>query len=186
MKNSIDPNRTEKWCPGCARMVTIEYFYKNRSATDGHAHYCKSCSRDQKKIDRENNPEKYVAKNKARTSEQHRRYGRTKYERHSDRIIAYHSRRQAHKARLPATLTAEQWNTIRDAFNGQCAYCDCNGTLQQDHIIPIVSDGGYVMENIIPACRSCNCGKGSKNMRQWIKDEDRYVFIMDTVSSVCG
>ena len=48
---------------------------------------------------------------------------------------------------------------IYDMFNGHCAYCGCEITLQHmqaDHIEPLELGGADEMSNLYPACRSCN------------------------------
>lgn len=48
---------------------------------------------------------------------------------------------------------------IYDKFNGRCAYCGCEITLQQmqaDHIVPLELGGADDIFNLYPACRSCN------------------------------
>lgn len=48
-------------------------------------------------------------------------------------------------------------------FGNACVYCgrdDCSMT--PDHVIPLSRGGTNAIENIEPACRSCNCSKGTK------------------------
>lgn len=72
-------------------------------------------------------------------------------------------RRRARKRELPATLTREQWAAILAAFKHKCAYCGAKGVkLQQDHVTPVSKGGGYTVENIVPACKSCNSKKRDK------------------------
>ncbi len=39
----IDPDRTEKYCPGCKQTLPVEGFGKNRSQSDGLTAYCLPC-----------------------------------------------------------------------------------------------------------------------------------------------
>ena len=80
------------------------------------------------------------------------------------KVIA--QRRRARKAALPATLLAAEWQSIKTAYRNRCAYCGVKETKQkqltQDHVIPVARGGGYVRENIVPACQSCNSSKHTK------------------------
>lgn len=71
--------------------------------------------------------------------------------------------RRSRKASVPNTLTREQWEAIKQAYGGRCAYCgERRERLTQDHVIPISKQGGTVAENIVPACRRCNSIKGNR------------------------
>ena len=69
-------------------------------------------------------------------------------------------RRRARKRSLPATLTRAEWEAIKAAYKGRCAYCGKKPKrLTQDHVIPISKGGGTTKENIVPACHPCNVQK---------------------------
>ena len=56
-------------------------------------------------------------------------------------------------------FTKSERQQIYDMFNGHCAYCGCEITLQQmqaDHIEPLELGGADEISNLYPACRSCN------------------------------
>lgn len=76
-------------------------------------------------------------------------------------------RRKARQKELPSTLTLDQWGTIKKEFNDMCAYCGKKDKLQQEHFIPLSKGGEYTNNNIISACRSCNCSKGNKDFFEW-------------------
>jgi 5-methylcytosine-specific restriction endonuclease McrA len=82
-------------------------------------------------------------------------------------------------------LTDEQWGALRAAWGG-CAYC---GTVdpapQRDCVLPLSRGGRYTVDNIVPACRSCNASKCNTEVTAWMRrkrlDEraflERYVAI---------
>lgn len=80
--------------------------------------------------------------------------------------IDSHERRRALEAELPATLTEEQWNMLLDAYGHKCAYCgehpENGGALHKEHVVPVSRGGGYTLENIVPACGSCNSRKHAR------------------------
>ena len=62
-----------------------------------------------------------------------------------------------------ATLTAAEWAEILACYNHSCAYCGrTDRPLTRDHVIPLSKGGHHIKENIVPACRSCNCKKHNK------------------------
>lgn len=73
---------------------------------------------------------------------------------------ALEQKREARKARLPATLTVAEWRAILEYFGHACAYClRTNIPLQQEHVVPLSDGGPYTAENIVPACGRCNAQK---------------------------
>lgn len=66
-------------------------------------------------------------------------------------------------------LTAEQWEAIRAAWGG-CAYCGATDRpLQRDTMLPISRGGRYTLENVVPACGSCNASKGNDEVTGWLR-----------------
>lgn len=68
---------------------------------------------------------------------------------------------------LPASALVARLAT----WNGRCAYCDCNGSMTWDHIVPLKSSGSHSIENLVPACRSCNSSKNAAELITWYKSK---------------
>lgn len=83
---------------------------------------------------------------------------------------------------------------IFNKFNGHCAYCGTEigfSVFHIDHLQPkgvyhyhktkrdFLKDPGLDSEeNLMPACRSCNCSKNDKNLEEWrfyIKNRTTYL-----------
>ena len=72
-------------------------------------------------------------------------------------------------ARVEHDLSAEQWAALQEAWGG-CAYCGATGTaLQRDCVLPISRGGRYTLDNIAPACRSCNASKCNDEVTGWMR-----------------
>lgn len=56
--------------------------------------------------------------------------------------------------------------SIFHAWDHKCAYCDDHADTL-DHVIPRAAGGVTVVENLVPACRSCNLAKSNANWREW-------------------
>jgi hypothetical protein len=82
-------------------------------------------------------------------------------------------------------LTGEQWAALKEAWQG-CAYCGAtDGSLQRDCVMAISRGGRYTVDNVVPACASCNTSKCNDEVTGWMRrkrlDEraflERYVAI---------
>jgi 5-methylcytosine-specific restriction endonuclease McrA len=65
---------------------------------------------------------------------------------------------------------------IFEAFGNECAYCgisysDNKENLTLDHVKSTFSGGETTTFNLIPACRTCNQNKGSKEWKSWYRKE---------------
>src|SRR5688572_22089322 len=66
-------------------------------------------------------------------------------------------------------LTPVQWATIREAWGG-CAYCGATeSALQRDCVLALSRGGRYTIDNIVPACRSCNASKSNDEVTRWLR-----------------
>lgn len=81
----------------------------------------------------------------------------------------YARRRQRRLARVDNDLTTDQWHEILDAW-GECAYCRATGpALQRDCVQPVSRGGRYTVENVVPACASCNASKHNSEVTGWMR-----------------
>lgn len=84
--------------------------------------------------------------------------------------LALSRRRRKNRERdLPATLTTAEWENALAHFENRCAYCgEPLDKAHQEHFIPASLGGGYVKDNIIPSCPTCNTQKGNKRPLDWL------------------
>ena len=69
-------------------------------------------------------------------------------------------------------LSKQERKLIYDICRGKCAYCGCDIELkdmQVDHIYPIYRGGEDVLDNMLPACRSCNHYKSTLTIDEFRK-----------------
>jgi len=72
-------------------------------------------------------------------------------------------------ARLEHDLSDEQWTALKEAW-GACAYCGAVDTpLQRDCVLAISRGGRYTLDNVVPACRSCNTSKCNEEVGRWLR-----------------
>jgi len=66
-------------------------------------------------------------------------------------------------------LTDGQWAALQQAWGG-CAYCGATGiAMQRDCVLPISRGGRYTLDNIAPACASCNASKCNSEVTGWMR-----------------
>jgi hypothetical protein len=72
-------------------------------------------------------------------------------------------------ARVAHDLTDEQWTALQAAWGG-CAYCGATDKpLQRDCILPLSRGGRYTLDNVAPACASCNTSKCNDEVTGWLR-----------------
>lgn len=109
------------------------------------------------------NPEKqrerhdeWIAKNPEKHRKIRREAGR-RYENRKRGAVGEHS--------------LEEWQNLVDSFDGLCAYCGERPGNERDHVLPLSRGGSDYVENILPACRSCNASKHDKTPEEWLGKE---------------
>ncbi len=85
------------------------------------------------------------------------------------RRARYARRRKKRMDRVEHDLTDEQWGALQAAWGG-CAYCGATDRpLQKDCVLALSRGGRYTLDNIVPACRSCNAGKCNTEVTSWMR-----------------
>lgn len=159
--------------------------------------------KEKKKIYRQNHLEsskKYWEENKERFKEKYRLYYLENGEKIKERTRIYRKnnhdkrneaerawrlrnpgeanirahRRSAKIRELPRNYSIEEWKILTRHFDNKCAYCGEEKPLQQDHFVPVVKGGEYTINNIIPACKSCNCSKNDRDFFEWYPRQKFY------------
>lgn len=76
-------------------------------------------------------------------------------------------RRRMH--RVDHDLSDEQWAALKAAWGG-CAYCGVTDKpLQRDCLLALSRGDRYTLDNIVPACRSCNTSKCNDEVTGWLR-----------------
>lgn len=81
--------------------------------------------------------------------------------------------------RVEHDLSDAQWIALKAEWAG-CAYCGSNETaLERDCVLPISRGGRYTIDNVVPACRSCNSSKRNHEVTAWMRRRrlDERVFL---------
>ncbi len=96
---------------------------------------------------------------------------RKNYEHYRIGAVANDRKRRARKKGAPINdLTPAQWKYRLEEFNYHCAYCLAPLVPEhttQDHMKPLSRGGSHTLDNIVPACRSCNSSKRDKTLLEF-------------------
>ncbi|MGV9802393.1 HNH endonuclease [Mycobacterium sp. NPDC003449] len=85
------------------------------------------------------------------------------------RSARYARKRKRRLDRVVNDLTDEQWEAIQAAWGG-CAYCSTTeGPFQRDCVMAISRGGRYTVDNVVPACASCNASKCNDEVTGWLR-----------------
>lgn len=177
-----------KLCSDCRdwHPMNDEWFYKNKSSSDGYYAYCKECTKIRTgKWARENRDKRliYLKKNNAtperkkKNREQHwkrkdRGYFKEYYEENKEKFKGYNEDRRAKNH----DIDKQEWLGCKEYFNNSCAYCGVsldehkqiyNEDLHKEHVI---YDGKNDLSNCVPACKSCNSSKHIALLEDWYNE----------------
>ena len=78
--------------------------------------------------------------------------------------VSNHKRRAAAGS---AHWTRDEWLALLERYGGRCHYCGADGRMDADHRIPLSRGGSNTIENIVPACKSCNCSKNDRTEEEF-------------------
>ncbi len=79
-------------------------------------------------------------------------------------------------------LTPNERRAVYQKMNGRCAYCGCElsmKTMTVDHVIPLAHHGGKDnIDNMLPACRSCNHYKSTLTLEKFRAAVERFPAVL--------
>lgn len=117
------------------------------------------------KVYRVENRAKLEAQNRAwreRNPERHKAMRQAWRDEHKAERVHQEGRRRARKKGNGGSHTFAEWMAKCAAFDWRCVYCGSDGEMTRDHDIPVSRGGADSIDNIVPACRSCNSSKHVK------------------------
>lgn len=84
-------------------------------------------------------------------------------------------------------LTKQDRRAVYEKMGGHCAYCGCEISIREmqvDHVVPLRKGGADTLENMLPACQSCNHYKSTLTVEQFRKAIERMpeVLMRDSVT----
>ena len=86
---------------------------------------------------------------------------------HPQSILTYGHSARARRRACPGKHSTAQWLATRASYHDLCVYCLAPAT-QRDHVEALMPGGTNDIENIVPACKSCNSSKNAKPLLVWL------------------
>ena len=190
-----------KTCTVCGIEKPLSEFYK--CGNGGYRSYCKKCANAKARHYQEKNRD-HIIETKRQYHKDHKAeidaYNHKYYKNHAEEVkqrvkdwveanperarehkVISQQRQMSRKLGLETDYMIEDWQQCKDFFtiNGQlhCAYCGKpipNDEVTQEHIIARYVGGGYIPENIIPVCMSCNTTKFTHDFLVWYRKQPFY------------
>jgi 5-methylcytosine-specific restriction endonuclease McrA len=88
---------------------------------------------------------------------------------HPEECLARSHVWRARLVNASGTHTAKEWREKIELLGGCCVYCGrSDRPLSRDHKTPLSRGGSNAIENIVPACRSCNSRKRTLTAPEFI------------------
>ena len=185
-----DADRASKVCRHCLVEKPISEFSRRSSTKVAYSNWCKPCSAEKAAAWREANPEKlqanivaYKTRHPDRVkasmrawAKSHPEYERNRYAKRRADPVAYRRmldstiryQRQLRSVMPNGPLKKED---VLALLSKPCHYCGGEAG-ELDHVVPISRGGLHCLENVVPACRSCNARKGAKTPEEWAAAKD--------------
>lgn len=165
-----------KNCPKCKTEKDLAEFGKDRSRPDGLQRYCKKCCCAYQSKHRYDNKEAISAERAAYYRKNRRRVLKRMQDWQQENPGAVRALSQRRRARLveafdDGSVTGESVSAVFEAFRCRCVYCGSSGRLQEDHVVSIAAGGPHIIENIVPACQSCNASKNNTPVEVWYEQK---------------
>ncbi len=176
----------KKRCSGCLSLLPLTAFHRCRTNPDGYQYQCRACCKVLRalrkdrcnarrrayrrenaatvKLLRRRDYLRYAEANRARCrhwrklnpekqAAASRRWRRT----NPERVLQHNNDRRARLAKCGGKFTVAEWKLKCSEYAYRCAYCRCRGPLTRHHVVPISRGGSNTINNIVPACKQCNC-----------------------------
>ena len=70
-------------------------------------------------------------------------------------------------------FSENHWQQTVASFASRCAYCDAEGEVGMDHVVPINKQalGEHRLGNLVPSCGACNAKKAERDFREFLSND---------------
>lgn len=139
-------------CSRCGDWKPLTEFYIKASLPSGVGRICKECCREQAR--------RYGMENRKKRQEYRRKWNA----KNKDKVRSYIRKAlNKRRARLASVIVRPiDERVVYERCHHCCVYCGRVDDLTLDHVIPIAKGGPHTEDNLVIACKKCNCKKGAK------------------------
>uniref|UniRef100_A0A6H1ZIK1 Putative homing endonuclease n=1 Tax=viral metagenome TaxID=1070528 RepID=A0A6H1ZIK1_9ZZZZ len=163
------------------RKYSLDYYYRNKNEIDDKNKKYRELNKDKIK----EYGKQYRGKNKDAIKERNRIYQIKNRDKANESVKRYRINnpikiktqkqlRRSMERGVEANFSNEQWISCLKYFNNRCAYCGKKENIEQDHFVALLEGGEYTINNIIPACKSCNSSKRHQAFMEWYLRQNFY------------
>ena len=93
-------------------------------------------------------------------------------ENNKEKVSTSYANRRARKRNAEGSHSAIGWKELKESYLQMCVYCNNKfEKLDRDHVVPLINGGSNYINNIVPACTSCNSKKNSKSLLMFMLSE---------------
>jgi 5-methylcytosine-specific restriction endonuclease McrA len=148
---------------------TKQRFDRYRKENPEKVSATKRKSREKRKVEKPEYGKEYAREYRKKNTERVLSYGRKWSASNLDKIRIKSGNRRAKIKKVPGNgwTVADERQLIED-YCYCCAYCGKKAKPTMDHIVPIAKGGTHSIENIVPACQSCNSSKNDDSLLIWM------------------
>lgn len=100
--------------------------------------------------------------------DERRTYRRQLAHQHPEKVHEYRQNYLQRYYDAEGSYTLQEFVELCTKQDWKCTYCGRERPLAPDHKIPLSRGGSNKLDNITPACKSCNSRKGSKTYDEFI------------------
>ena len=143
-----------KVCAKCGHPRQLSEFRRHAKARDGRHSWCKPCHRA--------HDANYRARNRDSLLAYKQRWHRTREVEIDTKVIANGRRNARNRGCTVIGFSRRDWEALKAAFQGRCAYCGAKTKVGIDHVVPLSRHGEHNISNIVPCCVDCNTKKNAK------------------------
>jgi 5-methylcytosine-specific restriction endonuclease McrA len=89
--------------------------------------------------------------------------------RYSELLKASNAKRRARVMGAEGQYTSQEWLDLKTDYGNHCVYCgESVEKPEPDHVVPLRLGGANSIDNIAPACESCNASKNATPLLVWL------------------
>ena len=173
-KNGSCAGGVRSQCRECMKEYQRKWHQENKESQNERSRKWKQENKDKSK----EYYSKWYQKNKERKREWDRKRHQKNKESQNERSRRWHRenrersrennrQKRARKLDAPGSHTADQVKARFDYYGNRCVYCGSSDNLQIEHRIPLSRGGSDWASNLAPACKTCNCSKGTKTETEY-------------------
>lgn len=105
--------------------------------------------------------------------------------RHKSKHGKFVSKEKIRDAGSAVMYDLKDWRDAMLHFGGGCCYCGVPegrskaSKFDREHLVPLSRGGHVTRENIVPACRHCNRGRGNRKLFEWFRAQEFWTAVQE-------